>query len=207
MDPYKVLDIPRNASEKRIKQAFRKRSLATHPDRGGSAEQFQEVREAYRVLGDPELRREYDSTGQMPSGKPDTSDAEMRGLIFAALNAACQSCRPVGAGKRDIVKAMQAWLTEEVKKARGSRKQNAETRDFFQAVLDRTTDDEGALADILRSQVREGEAILAKIDGVIALHERAILYMRKVKYRKDESGEYSILTGDMSSFLWTATSG
>lgn len=37
-------------SEKEIKNAYRKRSLETHPDKGGSNEQFVRVAEAYEVL-------------------------------------------------------------------------------------------------------------------------------------------------------------
>lgn len=37
-------------SEKEIKNAYRRRSLETHPDKGGSDEQFVRVAEAYEVL-------------------------------------------------------------------------------------------------------------------------------------------------------------
>lgn len=37
------------------------RRLANHPDKGGDAEAFQRISEAYSVLSDPQKRREYDS--------------------------------------------------------------------------------------------------------------------------------------------------
>ncbi|GAX16995.1 hypothetical protein FisN_5Hh376 [Fistulifera solaris] len=51
-EALKELGLPPNRkySEKDIKNAYRKRSLETHPDKGGSNEQFVRVAEAYEVL-------------------------------------------------------------------------------------------------------------------------------------------------------------
>lgn len=62
-DHYKVLGIARDASVAQIKRAFRERVKHCHPDRNHSANaapQFHMVHEAYRVLMDPELRKNYD---------------------------------------------------------------------------------------------------------------------------------------------------
>ncbi|MBK9139464.1 MAG: J domain-containing protein [Verrucomicrobia bacterium] len=58
---YLILGVPADASREDIKAAFRRRALELHPDRSGMGSgPFLEVQEAYRVLGDPELRRRYD---------------------------------------------------------------------------------------------------------------------------------------------------
>ena len=44
------LQLPRRYSEKQLKSAYRKRSLETHPDKGGSTAQFLRVSEAYELL-------------------------------------------------------------------------------------------------------------------------------------------------------------
>uniref|UniRef100_A0A670YKP6 J domain-containing protein n=1 Tax=Pseudonaja textilis TaxID=8673 RepID=A0A670YKP6_PSETE len=56
-DYYKLLDIPRDASDNDIKKAYRKKALQWHPDKNPErkkyAEQkFKEVTEAYEVLSD-----------------------------------------------------------------------------------------------------------------------------------------------------------
>ena len=66
MDYYKVLGVDENASEEQIKKAFRRMSLKHHPDRGGDAEQFKKINEAYQILGDNEKRREYMLRGKNP---------------------------------------------------------------------------------------------------------------------------------------------
>ncbi len=65
-DYYDVLGIDRNATEGKIKTAFRKLAFKYHPDRNrenGAEEQFKEVNEAYEVLSDSEKRATYDRFG------------------------------------------------------------------------------------------------------------------------------------------------
>ena len=66
-DYYKTLGVTKAATEKEIKQAFRKLARKLHPDVNPgdkTAEaKFKEVNEAYEVLGDPESRKKYDELG------------------------------------------------------------------------------------------------------------------------------------------------
>lgn len=66
-DYYAVLGVPKTASEKDIKQAFRKLARKHHPDVNPgdkTAEaKFKEINEANEVLGDPDKRRKYDELG------------------------------------------------------------------------------------------------------------------------------------------------
>ena len=67
-DYYGVLGVPRNASDREIKKAYRKLAMKYHPDRNSGKEewaneQFKEINEAYGVLGDPQKRKQYDQFG------------------------------------------------------------------------------------------------------------------------------------------------
>jgi molecular chaperone DnaJ len=66
-DYYEILNIPKDAAEKTIKQAYRKLALKLHPDRNPdnkeAEEQFKEAAEAYDVLSNPEKRSIYDRYG------------------------------------------------------------------------------------------------------------------------------------------------
>lgn len=57
---YNILGISKDASKDEIKKNFRKLAMENHPDKGGSKEKFQEIQEAYEVLGNEDKKREYD---------------------------------------------------------------------------------------------------------------------------------------------------
>ena len=63
-DLYKVLGVPKDATEAEIKKAYRKLARENHPDANkGDAraeDRFKEVSEANDILSDPKSRKEYD---------------------------------------------------------------------------------------------------------------------------------------------------
>jgi molecular chaperone DnaJ len=64
---YEVLGVPKTASEKEVRQAYRKLARKYHPDvnRGDkqSEARFKEINGANEVLSDPDKRRKYDKYG------------------------------------------------------------------------------------------------------------------------------------------------
>jgi molecular chaperone DnaJ len=62
-DYYKILGVSKNASQDEVKAAFRRLAIEHHPDKGGNAEKFKEINEAYQVLGDSGKRKQYDQFG------------------------------------------------------------------------------------------------------------------------------------------------
>jgi curved DNA-binding protein len=68
IDYYKVLELDKNATEKDIKNAYRKLARKYHPDLNPNDEEankkFQQLNEANEVLSDPEKRKKYDKYGE-----------------------------------------------------------------------------------------------------------------------------------------------
>ncbi|MCG5072212.1 J domain-containing protein [Paraburkholderia tagetis] len=63
---YDLLNVHADASDAEIKRAYRRAAMKVHPDRNVGREasahaQFQELKEAYAILSDPEQRRVYDA--------------------------------------------------------------------------------------------------------------------------------------------------
>lgn len=62
-DHYKVLGLPRTASQEEIRERYREMILKFHPDRNESSnanEILKRLAESYAVLSDPENRRAFD---------------------------------------------------------------------------------------------------------------------------------------------------
>jgi DnaJ-class molecular chaperone len=68
MNPYDVLEISKNATERDIKNAYKIMARKWHPDKNSDSkaeEKFKEIDKAYRILIDPELKAKYDQTGSV----------------------------------------------------------------------------------------------------------------------------------------------
>jgi molecular chaperone DnaJ len=66
-DYYKSLGVAKTASDKEIKDAYRKLARKYHPDvnpgNKEAEEKFKELSEAYEILSNAEKRKDYDSGG------------------------------------------------------------------------------------------------------------------------------------------------
>lgn len=66
-DYYKILGVPRNATQAEIQKAFRdlarKYHPDLHPDDPDAKKKFQQIQKAFEVLNDPEKREMYDRYG------------------------------------------------------------------------------------------------------------------------------------------------
>ncbi|OAX81308.1 hypothetical protein ACJ72_04353 [Emergomyces africanus] len=85
---YDVLGVPTNATEIQIKKAYRKLAITTHPDKNPGDEtahaRFQAIGEAYQVLSNEQLRKQYDKFGK-DHAVPDSGfedPAEFFSMIF-----------------------------------------------------------------------------------------------------------------------------
>ncbi|WP_420034377.1 molecular chaperone DnaJ [Streptomyces sp. cg28] len=71
-DYYKVLGVPKDATDAEIKKAYRKLARENHPDanKGNpkAEDRFKEISEANDVLGDPKKRKEYDEARALFAG-------------------------------------------------------------------------------------------------------------------------------------------
>jgi DnaJ-class molecular chaperone len=73
-DPYEILGVPKGATAKDVKSAFRKQAKKLHPDANKqdpkAAGKFAELNAAYEILGDEEKRKAFDRGEIDAEGKP-----------------------------------------------------------------------------------------------------------------------------------------
>lgn len=82
-DHYQTLGVAKNATPDDIKKAYRRLAGIHHPDKGGDTAEFQKIEEAYRILSDPEKRRQYDNPNpfnNQPGGFPGGFHFNMNGF-------------------------------------------------------------------------------------------------------------------------------
>ena len=65
-DLYEILGISNDANQEDIKKSYRKLQMRHHPDKGGDPEVCKKINDAYGVLGDVELRQQYDMQKNNP---------------------------------------------------------------------------------------------------------------------------------------------
>lgn len=82
-DYYTILGVSKNASNEDIKKAYRKLAHQYHPDKGGDAEKFKQISEAYQVLSNQEKRAQYDKFGRVfENGQTGAGQAGFNGAGF-----------------------------------------------------------------------------------------------------------------------------
>ncbi|KAG1833951.1 DnaJ-domain-containing protein [Suillus variegatus] len=90
-DYYALLNVSKTATAEEIRQAYKRESLRTHPDRFAKAteterktatEKFQAVADAYYVLSDPARRKEYDVLFSSKRAGDKTSDPKASSSFF-----------------------------------------------------------------------------------------------------------------------------
>lgn len=104
---YAVLEVLPNAPHDVIVQAYRRKAQTQHPDKGGDAEYFKDIKHAYDILSDPERRKRYDA-GEDPSAPPLD--------VVSILGQLCiQTVQRTG--DQDVIGQMYAHLLDEKQRA------------------------------------------------------------------------------------------
>jgi curved DNA-binding protein CbpA len=112
---YDRLGVSRGATSNEIKTAYRYLARRTHPDAGGAAADFQDIADAYAVLGDADRRARYDEGGDTTSVTEDSQRTEALNVVQAMME---QVLNQVGDGPicNDVVAKMRGAAAEAVTK-------------------------------------------------------------------------------------------
>jgi hypothetical protein len=91
-DYYQILGADETTSRRDIERLYKRLASRHHPDRGGTEETMKSLNEAYRVLKDESLRRDYNSNRRVsreapfvPVASPTAQDVGMHGQGLSAI--------------------------------------------------------------------------------------------------------------------------
>jgi len=91
-DYYFILGAGRDATREEIERCYKRLAQRHHPDRGGDEEEMKTLNEAWRVLGNADSRRDYDSRtrtrevyrAHTPASSPSARADPLSGRIVGA---------------------------------------------------------------------------------------------------------------------------
>lgn len=144
-DYYKVLGVPRDATEAEIKKAYRKLAREYHPDANKgdtrAEDRFKNVSEAYDVLGDPKRRKEYDEARALFGGGfrpgPGAGGGQFNfdlGDLFGGTATGGQGPSGFGGGRGDIFGGLFGRGATRTQPRRGQDIESEVTLSFTEAV-------------------------------------------------------------------------
>ena len=88
-DYYKILEVPRTATQEEIKKSYRKLAMKYHPDRNKgdktAESKFKGINEAYAVLSNEEKRKQYDTFGAEGFGRRFSQEDIFRDFDFSSI--------------------------------------------------------------------------------------------------------------------------
>jgi len=89
---YAILGAEENSSRQEIERSYKRLASRHHPDRGGNEDRMKALNEAYRVLKDDSMRRDYDSQRMksaavefVPATTPTARDVGASGQALSAF--------------------------------------------------------------------------------------------------------------------------
>jgi len=135
MDYYKILNIPHQADESQIKQAYRKLAKRYYPDLNPynpeTEARFKDIVEAYETLGDPAKCRKYDANMIQSSATMGTEPKAQKAALCRcrAGRQLWQFYKGYGALFRILISGRPAGRKTEPGKRRGQKQEKSAGRD------------------------------------------------------------------------------
>lgn len=131
---YDTLGVPKDASQKDIKTAFRNKAKENHTDKqGGDHNKMVAINHAHKILSDKEKRERYDTTGQDSNEQSfETKFIQLVNEVFISIIEDTERIENV-----DIVKSFNSQLNNILANFKESQRINIFRKEKYQKVKKR----------------------------------------------------------------------
>jgi DnaJ domain len=188
IDPYDVLRVDPAATLGDIKAAYWRRAKDTHPDSGGSAQEFGDVKLAQMVLSDPDRRAHYDRTGEVEEPAPDNIEQGALGLIGVMLKTVLAAEKdPI---ECDLVALMKAHLVAEIAELNRKLKviqRSIERAERMRGRFRRNKPGDNTIEQVIDWEIGEFKRSIVMNEAGVKQRERAVELLRDYDFAQDIS--------------------
>lgn len=192
---YDILGVEVDASDARIKSAYRKLAAIHHPDKGGDPDRFMDIKKAYDVLKDHELRQRYDSTGRIGPSK--VTPAAIKKFINDIVRSVVHSHTMTGASddpttedvKQKIIRSIVNNIQEARLKTSEVMTKLNRANEVYKRFKPLNEDKESIIHQSLKGQVDELRKEHQTLTDNIELAEEVIKIFNSYSYEVDPRAE------------------
>ena len=203
--PYEVLGVKPKAAMSTLRKAYRKKALQHHPDRGGDADLFHAVNEAWRMLQDPEIKERGDRTGEWDAKTPDNQFAVTANWIGFWLPQILDQMsndlsRPFS--RIDLIAQLQGALTKDMSMIKHEIKKGEQLLLRGKEMLTRLTDPDGVIKHtwgITAAKIQERTEMLVK---ELKKRGEVKVYLERCHYEPERMDRFLASATDGVSFVW-----
>jgi curved DNA-binding protein CbpA len=186
-DLYAILGVPRDADRATIRRAYRDKARRTHPDSGGSSQEFEQVKAAYDTLIDEVRRRRYDETGEVPGAQVDRHRIQLMEILSVGLDLAMHK---LSRRARPPKHADMVWLTSEALRQRrqewiGQHREIEKAAERSRELLGRfsSASADNLMEAVVARRVETCQKELATFDERIKLVDEALEMLNRMTFR------------------------
>lgn len=190
MDLYAVLGVPRDANPAAIRRAYRSKARRAHPDGGGSAESFEQIKTAYDTLIDEARRRRYDETGEHDDAAAESRRAELIEMLFTALDLALLklSQRAWLPKHANLVLVTAEMLRQQRQEWTGRRREFEKVAEQSRELLGRfiTVSRNNLMQTVVERRVAKCQSEIEALDRRIKTADEALKVLKEMTFRADD---------------------
>jgi len=194
MTLYEELGVGKTASEDEIKAAYKKAAKRTHPDAGGDADAFEKIKQAKRILLNPNARKKYDDTGAIDESDLRTEQDQAFSMAMQAIYNAIAHFETAGSDlfQCDLVGEASRQLTADIqtceKSIRGTEKAALKLQELARRFRPKHKNGSNRIAIALKTRAAEFARLIAQHKERLALLQMALEIVDAHIFDCDEKG-------------------